>query len=164
MSERRQGHSRLVVRDKRIVSVDEAKAEAAAEPTYIDGKRARPPGDFMQGLVTRQEMMDHLAEAAMAMGQKMYNQFGDETQEYLQEMETALREEIRAEFERRTILGKVRNAWQWLTRESALSGWLMEIGVTSPVPDGPQLVVEADAAAVDALDPSTVAVAPEPNA
>lgn len=145
---------RLFVQDKRIVSVDEAKREAQAAvdgPYDAEGKRVRPPGDYMQDAVTRQEMVDHLAQVALVMAEKMYNQFGEETQQFLQEMEEALRHEIYEEFERRTIRGRVKAWWHWLTRQSALSGWLMELGLVDPVPDGPRLVEDA---AVAALDPA----------
>lgn len=127
---------------KRIVSVAESKRIADENRKYgPGGKRVRPPGDIMQDAMTRSEAMDKLGGAALAVGEKVYEQLAAESQQFLQEMEMALKQEIHNEFERRSLRGRLRALWRRFF----------------PVPT-PELVVDA----VDVLDPNVHAAAAEP--
>jgi len=97
------------------------------------GKRSRPPSDFMKGFATREEVMEHLSTAALAVGQKMYDQMSGETAELLEEMERVITRHVIEYFESRTIRGRVKRWWR--------------AHVTKPTP---RLVVDA----AEALDPN----------
>jgi hypothetical protein len=125
----------------------------AAERSPIAPKR-RDPTNVLHDYVTREEMIKGASNAAIAVGGKMYEQFSEETGDYLREMEQTLRNEIRLEFERRTLRGKLRAFWYRL-RDSQLGAVLMELGLIDPLTDRPELVVDADVA----LDPNVQSAA-----
>lgn len=146
----KKGPRRVLVPSRRLVSADKYDG---------DGKRIVPPAEFMRGIVTRQEMMDYLAETVLAATQKMYDQMSGEMLDYLEQMEASLRDEIRREFMRRTLRGR----WILFTmrvRETTFGLFLIELGLMEPIGPTPALVVDA----VQALDPSVQAAAHEREA
>jgi glutathionyl-hydroquinone reductase len=68
----------------------------------------RHANDRLNDYVTRREMINGVSNAAIAVSQKMYDQFADETKAYLEQMERELQASIRQEFERRSWHGRMR--------------------------------------------------------
>jgi hypothetical protein len=164
MSDETQGlatrRPRLFVPDHSIVSGEKAERTLDRAAKYNGaGKRVRPPADQMQDAMTRQEAMNYLGEAALAVGNKLYDQIAVETGQYLEQMENSLRAEfsdmIQREFRRRSLRGRWETFVAWL-RETTVGGYLIEAGVLAPV-IVPALVVDA----VDVLDPNVTAAKEE---
>jgi hypothetical protein len=102
-----------------------------------DGQRIRPPGDFMKGMPTREELVNHLAAGIAEVGEKMYEQLSGETATYLEEMEQSIFERVMRELEARSLRGRLRQ-WWWKVHP-------------------PKLIVsipEATTAAIEAMDPN----------
>lgn len=129
----------LLVPDRSIVSLDEARRELDAKKD----RRGTGPGD---DFVTRKQMLviidkigDGMGDAAIAVGQKVYDQIAEETQGLLAEMHANIRREILLEVEARSLRGRARALWRRFV---------------APAQSAPALVVDA----VEALDPNVAAV------
>lgn len=103
----------LVVPDRSLVSIDQARAELEAKKAP---RTTGVTGDF----VTRKEMVKivdkigvGISDAAYAMGQKVFDQITEETVDLLEQQEHILRQEIRA------LREEVKA--EWLAREEARS-------------------------------------------
>lgn len=134
----------------RIVSPDEAKAEDQLEPR----RRKANPSDKLSDYVTRREMIDGCANAALAVGQKMFDQMTEETSANLERMEHVITQRVLKLIEQGTVRYRLR-AWYFRRREWVL-GYLIELGLKSPLAEKPNVRL-VDAA--EALDPNAHAAA-----
>jgi hypothetical protein len=65
----------------------------------------------MKGLVTRQELLNATTKAALAVGEKMYDQLSGETAAMLTQMETEVTARV---VERLSLRGRLRALRDWL--------------------------------------------------
>jgi hypothetical protein len=97
----------LLVPDRRVVSIEEAKRERQTPANSAPGS----PTAF----VTKKEMLVligkinvGIGEASLAVGQKVFDQLAEETEEHLRRMHFQILQEQRGEFERRSLRGRWR--------------------------------------------------------
>lgn len=86
---------------------------ATDKPDKYDERGKRRPGSKMGDLFTREDAMEYLAEASLAVGQKVYDQLAQETAALLEQMERAVAQHVIEYFESRTLRGRFR---RWLRR------------------------------------------------
>jgi hypothetical protein len=146
---------KLVVPDKRIVSIDEAREEREnrKKPRGVDSKydllsrveaaETYVPKEDMVRLVKK--MNTGIADAALDVGQKIYDQIADETDARLQAHAHVLMQMVHKEIESRTFRGRVRAFFaRW-------RDYLIELGILSPIPSAENVrLVDAS----EALDPN----------
>lgn len=89
----------------------------------------------LQDFVTRKEMIDGTSNAAMAVGERMFNQFAQETAALLTQMEKDITARVLLEVERRSLRGRLRTlkarVYGGIYR-SWFGGWLVETGLFEP--------------------------------
>lgn len=100
----------LLVPDRSIVSIDEAKKELAAKQN---------PTSSLKNFATREQVLrvveaceQGIVEAALAVGAKVYDQIGEETAAHLEEMEALILQRVLAEVEARTLAGRAKALWR----------------------------------------------------
>lgn len=119
---------------------DKIKVVRPGEPITQAVGRGRNPG-HLNDFVTRKELIEGTSNAAMAVGEKMYNQFAQETADMLTQMEKDITARVLLEVERRSPRGRLRALKARVytrTYRSWLGGWLVELGVMEPF--SPKLV------------------------
>lgn len=136
----------LLVPDRSIVSLEQAKRELL--------EKKEPLGtSSSDGFVTKKEMLKiidriggGISDAAVAVGQKVFDQITDETSGMLAQMEHTLRQEFQAELYRRSFAGRWRALLVWL-------------GLRQPPHSGPRIVDP-----VEVLDPNVATAAADESA
>jgi hypothetical protein len=142
----------LLVPDKRIVSIDEAKSEQKARPTH--GTKS----DF----VTRKWADARFAEieeqwkaaaaaGVVAMGDKMYQQASEELAENFEDMQAALLQNLDAKFAR--IYAEIEERFTWKGRWRRFKAWVrgiaMEVGAVDPLMSGEDFMANYGKLALD---------------
>jgi hypothetical protein len=131
----------LLVPDHSIVSIDQAKQEAASKKSGGKG------GGAASNFVSQQQFMNALdgiqagiAKGVLAVGEKMYEQASEELAENFEDLERRMIVLVHREMEARSLRGRARAWWQRVVSHPA-----------------PRLVPDVDP--VDALDPNVAAAA-----